>query len=69
MSSRRRLALAAAVLVTITGAISAFSLVGKVARRIDVITLFATGFAGGASVVAARRSRQSDAQEERRDDR
>ena len=55
MSRRQKIAIAGTVLSIVAAAFSAASLVGKEARLVDVIALFAAGFGGGASLVVALR--------------
>jgi len=50
---KQRMVIASTVITIIVAVISAFLLVGKEARLVDVITLFATAFASGAGLTAA----------------
>lgn len=52
-NTKQRLVIASTVITIIAAAISAFLLVGKEARLVDVITLFATAFASGVGLSAA----------------
>lgn len=52
-NTKQRLVIASTVITIMAAAISAFLLVGKEARLVDVITLFATAFASGAGLSSA----------------
>ena len=52
MPWKQRLKLMAAILCIVAGLVPGLLLVGREARMVDVITLFAAGFGGGASLVS-----------------
>jgi len=52
-NTKQRMVIVGTAITIIAAAISAFLLVGKEARLVDVITLFATAFASGAGLSAA----------------
>lgn len=57
MNSRQKLSSIALVLSTFAGLAAALLLVGREARLVDVITLFATGFGSGAALIALLHTR------------
>jgi hypothetical protein len=52
MNTTQKVKLAVILLAVVAGIISSLSVIGREARLVDVITLFAAGFAGGASLVS-----------------
>ena len=56
MLRRQKIAVAGAALSMMTAVLAATLLVGSEARLVDVITIFATGFGAGASVMVLARS-------------
>ena len=52
MKGRRRIALAGLVICIAAGLISAVDVIGSEARLVHVLTIFFSGFGGGASLVA-----------------
>ena len=55
MPLKQRIAIAGAVLSILAAVLATISLVGSEARLVDLITLFATGFGAGASIVVVLR--------------
>lgn len=58
MTLKQRLAIIGAVVSLATASLVLPGLVGKPARLVDLVTLFASGVAAGASLVAVARSRR-----------
>ncbi len=48
--------IAATILITFAGFSSSIALVGREARLVDVLTIFFTGFGGGAALIDAVRA-------------
>jgi hypothetical protein len=58
MSTAQKVKLAAIVVALVAGIISSLSVIGRVARLVDVITLLAAGFTAGASLASFIRKNQ-----------
>ena len=66
MRFRQRAATAGAIIGAVAGAVAAFTLVGREARLVDVLTIFFTAFGAGASLVVAVHGRRSRPRERQR---
>ena len=60
MTSKHKLAVLAAVIAAITSAFAGSTVIGRKARLVDMVTLFAGGFGAGASLTAALIKGRSD---------
>jgi hypothetical protein len=52
MNTTQKVKLGVLIIAIVAGIISSLSVIGRNARLVDVITLFASGFAGGASLTS-----------------
>ena len=51
MNNKKRLALVGIIITIAVGALTAYSMIGSVAKLPNLITLFASGFASGVSLL------------------
>lgn len=58
MNKKQRLALVGIIITVVVGALTAYSMIGNVAKLPHLITLYASGFASGVSLLAWLKNRK-----------